>query len=687
MSAERPAGLPGLLVIAAAVALCAAALVWPPLAALDGRDRWAVTALALALLVFGLCLRRRAPGFAVLAGLFLLGGAAQLYLTEPLWFPALKLRPEGAGEVLAAGILALEGAAVLWAVVRLPLLARLRSATDAFGGTALLALLIASAWLSSPILIYVWRGAATAYAAHVVVGGVLILMHLLLLLALGEVKSPVGGLYRLAPFGPAAVAVVASLVMGGWAFDHLPHVEDEVAYLFQAQGFAHGALSFPAPPEAARPGLAYYLLDIQDGRWISTSVPGWPAALAPFVALGLPWLLNPLLAGLAVLLGADITRRVAGQDEADLVALLMGTSPWIIAAASSLMPHMLVLVLMLFAWWMILRSRDGHGARRLFAAGLAMGWIFATRPLDGVILGVLTALWVFAGPGGSLARTVQYGVGCVLTGSLLLLHNLAMTGNPLKMALSAYLAREWGPEGNAFGFGPDIGPPGGWGALDLWPGHSPSEAVLNTINLAASLQFDLLGWSIGSLALFIAFILWRRGWSKFDVAMVMVVVAVVGTMACYWFADSYYFGPRYWFPAAFAFFYLSARGFEAVRIRLGSDSGPERVRLYTAVGLSCLFGLMVFTPWRGVTKFHEYGNFHAAFRDAARTGQFGNAVVILTERGDEGTAFVMNDPYLSDDRPIFLLENAALDDDALRAAFPGREVVHFDAGWTAKPGR
>lgn len=684
---QRPAGATGLLVVFAALVLTALTLFWPALGDLSGRDRWSLTVLALALAIFGLSLRRDAAAFGALAALFVLGGAAQLYLTEPLWFPALRLRPRGGGEWLAAAVLATEASVALWAILKLRAWHRIRAAAEALGTTTCLTFLIVLSWLSSPILIYVWRGAEPAYAAHVIVGGVLVAVHMAVLFVLAQVRSPLSALYRLAPVGPAIIAVLASLLLGAYGFDHLPHVEDEVAYLFQAEAFANGALSFPAPPEAAQPGLAYYLLEVRDGRWFSTSVPGWPAALAPFVAIGLPWLLNPLLAGIAVLLGYDIARRMAGRDMADLVALFMGTSPWLIAASASLMPHMLTLVLMLFAWWMILRSRDGRGTRRLLAAGLAMGWIFATRPLDGVILGVLTALWVFAGPGGSLARTLRYGIGCILSGSLLLIHNMAMTGHPLKMALSAYLDREWGPGANAFGFGPDIGPPGGWGALDLWVGHSPAEAVVNTINLAASLQFDLLGWPVGSLVLLLAFLLWHRGWQKFDIAMATVAVVVIGTMALYWFADSYYFGPRYWFPAAFAFFYLSARGFETLRLRFGSDAGTVRARLHSVIGLCCLFGLLVFTPWRGVTKFHEYGDFHAAFRNAAATGTFGNAVVILAERGDEGAAFVMNDPWLADARPIFLLDTGTLDDTALAAAFPGRDVMRFDAGWTPKPGR
>ncbi|MEI2804803.1 MAG: glycosyltransferase family 39 protein [Albidovulum sp.] len=684
-SPSRPAGLPGLVLAALGVAVLPAALVLP--LALEPLDRWALAVLALALFVAGQSLRRGAGQFALLGFFFLTGGAAQLYMTEPLWFPALHLKPQNGREWVAVAVMVAEVAVALRVLARLGIGRLAAEAGLRLGWGRIAIFLVLTTLFASPILNYVGRGAGAAYAAHVVVGGALLSLHLVVLIAMSLVQSPVSGLYRLSPVAPAGFTVAASLALGAFAFQHLPHVEDEVAYLFQARTFAAGALSVPAPPEAAQPGLDYYLLQVRDGRWFSTSVPGWPLALAPFAALGVPWLLNPLLAGLSVLLAYRIALRRLGRDQADLVALMMASSPWLLAAAASLMPHTLTLTLMLFGWWMVIRAEGaGRAGRRLFAAGLAFGWIFLTRPLDGLILGGLTGVWVLAGPRGSVARAAVYGAGCVATGALLLLHNLAMTGSPLRMALSDYLDAHWAPGANAFGFGPAIGPPGGWGRLDLWPGHGPAEAVLNTINLTASLQFDLLGWSVGSLALLYAFFLWTRGKRVFDWVMVSVAATVILVMAFYWFADSYYFGPRYWFLAAFPLFYLSARGCDALRARFPDEDGAH-VRIDSILALSCLFGLLVFTPWRGAMKYHEYGNFHASYRRALAAGAFGNAIVLVARNGEPGSAFMLNDPWFAADRPIFLLDTGTLDEAALKAAFPGREIIRYDAGWQPREGR
>lgn len=678
---SRAEALPGLgLACLGAAAVAVAAAVAAPVVPLD---RWALATVALAFLVAGQSARRGAGRFGLLGFFFIAGGAAQLYMTEALWFPALHLRPQNAREWIAVAVMAAEVGVALAVLARLGI-GRLAAEAGRRLGWGRIAIFVALTTLfAAPILNYVGRGAGPAYAAHLVVGGGLLALHLLVLIAMSLVPSPVSGLYRLSPVVPAVFAVAASLALGAFAFQHLPHVEDEVAYLFQARTFAAGALSAPTPPEAAQPGLAYYLLEVQGGRWYSTSVPGWPLVLAPFVALGVPWLVNPILAGVSVLLAYAIAQRRLGRDQADFVALMMACSPWLLAAAASFMPHTLTLTLLLFGWWLVVRAEGVERAgRRLFLAGLAFGWIFLTRPLDGLVLGGLTGLWVLVGPRGTVARAATYAAGCVATGMLLLLHNLALTGSPMRLALSAYLDKHWAPGANAFGFGPAIGPPGGWGALDLWPGHGPAEAVLNTVNLTASLQFDLLGWSVGSLALVYAFFLWTRAKRAFDWVMVTVAAVIVLVTALYWFADSYYFGPRYWFLAAFPLFYLSARGYDALRARFPDEDGAH-VRIDSILALSCLFGLLVFTPWRGTTKYHEYGNFHASYREALATGRFGNAIVLIRKSGNEGSALMLNDPWFAPDRPIFLLDTGTLDEAALKAAFPGRAIIRFDAGWAA----
>lgn len=676
---------------AAVVALLAAILaprLWPGpdgLGLLAPLDRWALSVLAVALYVLGYAVRRGAAAFGALAFVFITGGGAQLFQTDSLWFPHLRFDAPKPVHWVMAGFLVLEVAVALAVLARLGP-GRLAAAARARLGLGPLAVFLGlSTAFSVTVLDYADHGTLQSYLLHLVAGGGLIALHLLVLVEMTQVESPMRGLTRIAPIAPALLTVIAALVLSHFAFQSMPHVEDEVAYLFQARTFASGALSLPAPPAAAMPGLDYYLIEVLDGRWISATQPGWPAVLALGVLIGAPWVLNPLFAGLSVLLAHDITRRRAGTEAADMVALLMATSPWLIEAAASLMPHMLTLLMILFAWWSILRSEDSGRSRgrAVFLAGLAMGVVFAARPLDGLVMGGLTALWVFTGRGRKWLRTVQYGAGCIVTGGMLLAYNAAIMGNPLAMPLSDYLDRNWGPGANAFGFGAAIGPPGGWRSLDLWQGHSPLEAVLNTINTLASLQFEMLGWSIGSLALLFAYVVWQRK-RGFDLAMILVALVVIGVMALYWFADTYYMGPRYWFIAAFPFFYLSGRGYGALRTRFADREERNALRIDAALVVCCCFGLLAFTSWRGVTKYYNYNNFYTLFREEAAKGTFGNDVVLFTDIGDEGSALMLNDPYLAGDGPVFLRDTGTMDLTALQAAFPDRAIRRYTPDWTPR---
>jgi hypothetical protein len=103
--------------------------------------------------------------------------------------------------------------------------------------------------------------------------------------------------------GFAAMAAAASLL----AYRAYPLSMDEYAPWFQAKAFAAGKLTGQVPPELL-PRIVpffhnYFLETARDGRIVEAYWPGFALLLAPFMLLGVPWLLNPLLgaASLAVL--------------------------------------------------------------------------------------------------------------------------------------------------------------------------------------------------------------------------------------------------------------------------------------------------------------------------------------------------------------------------------------------------
>ena len=223
---------------------------------------------------------------------------------------------------------------------------------------------------------------------------------------------------------PCLVAFAVALHIAVDVLEGVPHVQDSVTYLFQAETMARGALTAPAPPLAAAESTAHFdqeFLLVRDDRWFGKYPPGWPALLAAGVRLGAPWLVNPLLAALSialifrlgVTLGARGSRGAGEQGgvrhasrvtpnslpaslpTALLTAVLLATSPFFLIMSGSLMAHPAELfwaLLFMLAWAKALArplvTHHAPAARWAVVAGLALGALFLTRQFTAVTIGL-----------------------------------------------------------------------------------------------------------------------------------------------------------------------------------------------------------------------------------------------------------------------------------------------------------
>ena len=110
-----------------------------------------------------------------------------------------------------------------------------------------------------------------------------------------------------------------------------------VAYLCQAQTLARGRLWAPAPAEPTFFEQEFLL--VRDGRWFGKYPPGYPLVLALGVLAGKPWLVNPILAALTVLLLYLLRQGLYGRATGQVAILLMLTSPLFLFMSSSMMAH------------------------------------------------------------------------------------------------------------------------------------------------------------------------------------------------------------------------------------------------------------------------------------------------------------------------------------------------------------
>lgn len=651
-----------------------------------GLPLWFAAMLGLALALGLVALSRREGAWAV-AGAFVAGNVGHLGLDDPLWFGALRLKPQGLA-IVCYVLIAIEAAVAGIALLTGGRLAALWQGAQRLGAARIL--LLGFVLLTSAVspMGFILRHEFAAFVKQVFANADLIAIHGACLAAF-VIMVPEAALARIGawvdrvaasprlPYAAALWAFAVSLLLALTAFDRMPRLPDEVAYLFQAKMMAAGQLYLSAPGGALNAALSYDWISISGDKWYSIFPPGWPAVLAAGVAMGAPWLVNPLLTALAVILSYSFVARIASARLAALVTVLLCISPWFLAMGASLMSHPLTLVLVLGAWRLIM-VEGRHRAAAWALAGLLMGALFLTRPLEGVLIGLATGLWAMSRVGlkalSGWITLAAFGAGCIALGALVFPYNQMLTGHALVTPIDQYFDHLWHKGANRLGFGADIGSPDSWGGVDIWRGHWPLEALIEQQFNLKSMNVELLGWALGSLLLVYVHLIWGL-LSRMDKAMLCVMGITIAGYSLYWFNGGFYIGPRYWYMTLWPAIFLSARGMQtAAALINGAGLMHGKARVAMATALMGALGLLAFLPWRANEKYWEFRGFHSGYRDMVASGEADNALFFVKsdDAGEFGSAFMLNAPDLSG--PIFVRDLGPAANAAVIARFPGRAV-------------
>ena len=198
-----------------------------------------------------------------------------------------------------------------------------------------------------------------------------------------------------------------TVVLSWYVWGAKPALIDALAQFVHARFLAAGLLAGP-------PGLPYEFWVVSntfvtENGWVSQYPPGHTAALAIGFAVGLVWLICPLLMAVTVAFTSLAAERLFPEDRvvARLGALLLAASPFLMGLAAAHMSHVTVAALIAMTGYCALRARD-EGWPWAVAAGLAVGAAFATRPLSAVFLGSVVTVGVWATGIASHERPWRY---------------------------------------------------------------------------------------------------------------------------------------------------------------------------------------------------------------------------------------------------------------------------------------
>jgi hypothetical protein len=471
--------------------------------------------------------------------------------------------------------------------------------------------------------------------------------------ALGGTDDDHHGLDRVAMYCALWVACLAAL-LAVVSYQRHPHIPDELSYLLQAKYFATGQMTMALPPvpEAFRLDLMTYEAE----RWYSPFPPGWPAMLALGVLAGVPWLVNPLLGGVGVLLTFVLVRDLYDRGVARTVVIMMAASPWYVFMAMSYMAHTFTTVVVLGTTLAVLWLRRSRGIAWALLGGFGIGVVSINRPLEGLVLAGVLGLWVLVPDDVGVSfrqrvgRLVTLAGATAATAALVFPYNAHLTGRPLYFPVMAYADRVYGEGTNALGFGPDRG--FGWPGLDPLPGHGLIDVLINAnLNLFA-VNVELHGWATGSLLL-IAFFLLRGRVAASDWLMVAIIMATVAAHSLYWFSGGPDFGARYWYLILLPCLVLSARGLAALAQAHGDDGA---IRVYAGTAILIVMTMVTFVPWRASDKYFQYRGMQPGVRTMEAAHDFGRSVVFIRGRQfpDYASAAAYNPVDLSGDEPIFV---------------------------------
>ncbi len=474
------------------------------------------------------------------------------------------------------------------------------------------------------------------------------------------------------------VAVV-SATLNVVSYERHPHVMDELIYLNHARILSAGAFTMPAPP--VQDAFDLYLMQFDGDRWYATTPIGWPAILAVGVLARTPWLVNPLLAGINVLLAGVLVQHLYRRSTARYVVLLLAASPWYLFIGMSYMTHMASLATALLAVLGVRRAMMTRSPGWALMGGASLGTLSLIRPLEGLMLAGLLGCWALGLGGRRLSgpSLVCFLIGTIVVGGLVFPYNDHLTGSGLGFPIVKYNDEVYGAGSNALGFGDNRGY--GW-ALDPYPGHHLPDVAVNTNLNCFQLNVELFGWSTGSLILIICLCFFGR-FRQSDRIMITAVLAVIAIHALYWFSGGPDFGARYWFLMIVPCAVLTVRGGEALVARL-SSSPSAAVDASTRIGIAasclCASSLLVFVPWRAVDKYYHYLNMRPDVRQLSKEHHFGRSIVVV--RGDAhpdyASAAAYNALDFDFDGPIYARDRGADSMSRLFAAYADRPIWFID---------
>jgi hypothetical protein len=476
----------------------------------------------------------------------------------------------------------------------------------------------------------------------------------------------------IAAAGLALFAAALAAFLSQRVFEGIPHVSDAVSYAFEGRILASGRLYLPPPPVGE--AFAAQNVIVTADRWCSKYPPGFPLLLAPGWLLGAPWLVNPLLLGLAVCGVYRLGRALYDAPTGLAGAALLAISPFALLMGAGFMSH--VPALAVCTWCLVALAQGATSGRplSLVLAGALGGLALMVRPFTALLVLAPAAAWCLwkQHRKGLAPKAVLFlSAGLLPPLAAFLTFNLVLFGDPFQLGYRVYNPGE--------GFRDTAAQP-----------LSPLALLPNRLfSYFHDLNGSTWGWPFGDLLPLAALLLPRARRAGDGPLAASAAFLVVGYSA-YAFYDINHSGPRYAFEALGVVSLLVARGLLHLAGNAGRWLGRRHANRLAKAGAAAAMVLLALPPLgarlplfakRLARAYH--GHSLEPLRRAADAGVGPDALVLVSgtvpQMGADATLFNYGSFFLRNGlEPAKALRVYALDKPELRepllAAYPRAET-------------
>jgi hypothetical protein len=528
----------------------------------------------------------------------------------------------------------------------------------------------------------------------------------------------------LAMFFVACVAAVSCLRVAGTpvtadgvAFADLPPAyHDEYSYLFQAETFVTGRLSFPSHPTAARMFDQMHVLN--EGHFASRYFPGTGLWIAPFLVLGNPfaaqWLATVIVCVFVFLIGRELSCNGVGL----LAGLLAALSPGLMLFGNLLLAHQPTLVgLGLFSYSFLRMQRLLEDACRstftgslksaivaAILSGIGLSFAMLCRPMTAAGVGLPFGLWL----AWWLVRNAQrhkraatilvcgFAIPLTVGFATAAVYNVNTTGSALTTPYGLYT--ELFTPRHMFGFNnveraKPLLTDRTLENYDRWAENLDAQLAIRNVGYRFLASWQ---WTLGLVAIVLLGTVFLTGaWRNLDGRWWLIAAAILSLHAVhipYWYDGIFHW--HYVFESGVLWCLLAAA---AVPLLISAFQEMERPWMTVWVGLlltaSVVTNNVAIPPFQGVSRL-TVGINQLAF---SRIRYFGfrqlleqqvslrpALVLVRHDESDRHIDYVTNHPSLSGPLLIGRLPAAprTSEEETIRLAvdaFPDRSLLVFDA--------